>query len=514
MAGFTGKLVKNTVLGILFKILTLLFTFVNRTLFIRVLGEQYLGINGLYSNILSVLSLADLGVNSVLMFFLYEPLAHNDREKLSVLIAYFRKVYYIIAGLIFIVGACLIPFLPFLVNGSNLSNTQLVLYYVLFLVNTCCSYLAVYKSTMLIADQAAYIVNTVNFLFAIVQSLLQILALYITQNYIFYLFVTIFCTLCNNVTLTIISGKKYPFLKHVPKNKNVGDLRGRLLRNIKNVFLYRIGATIMNSTDNILISVLIGTTVVGIYSNYILIITNLTSLLSFFSQAIMTAMGNFGVDADLKKRELVFRSSMLIYAGIASFSTGCIVSMMQDFMTFWLRDERFLLSGAFVWVLAVKLFIDIITSPNWTFRESAGLFREVRTIMLIAAIINLILSVVLAIPFGLSGIIIATSLSKIVTLFWYEPRTFYRKVFCKPLTRYWKYEIKLILICWLGILLSFGISTFVSQSLLGMFVKIIIAACSTGLLFTAFLKNTPEFKFCYSKLSLAVIPKVRNRWTR
>ena len=132
MSGFTGKLVKNTALGILFKILTIAFTFINRTLFIRVLGEQYLGINGLYSNILSVLSLADLGVNSVLMFFLYEPLAHKDEKKLSTLIAYFRKVYYVIAGSVFAVGICLIPFLPYLVNGAALSNTELVLYYILF----------------------------------------------------------------------------------------------------------------------------------------------------------------------------------------------------------------------------------------------------------------------------------------------------------------------------------------------------------------------------------------------
>ena len=174
MAGFTGKLVKNTALGILFKILTIAFTFVNRTLFIRVLGEQYLGINGLCSNVLSVLSLADLGVNSVLMFFLYEPLVHRDEKKLSTLIAYFRKVYFAIAGIVLVVGLSLIPFLPYLVKGADLSKTELILYYVLFLINTCCSYLAVYKSTMLIADQSAYIVNTVNFVFTVIQSLLLI----------------------------------------------------------------------------------------------------------------------------------------------------------------------------------------------------------------------------------------------------------------------------------------------------------------------------------------------------
>lgn len=501
MSGFTGKLVKNTALGILFKILTIAFTFINRTLFIRVLGEQYLGINGLYSNILSVLSLADLGVNSVLMFFLYEPLAHKDEKKLSTLIAYFRKVYYVIAGSVFAVGICLIPFLPYLVNGAALSNTELVLYYILFLINTCCSYLAVYKSTMLIADQSAYIVNTVNFVFTVLQSLLQIGVLYVTHNYVFYLLIVIACTLGNNILLTLISGKRYPYLSSIAPDHDVGDLKKKIFSNIKDVFLYRVGGTIMNSTDNILISILIGTTVVGFYSNYALIITNLTALLMFFSQAMMTSMGNFGVDADVDKKELVFRSSMLIYAIIAAFATSCIVTMMNDFMTVWLRDEHYLLSDAFVWVLGFKLFVDIMTSPNWTFRESAGLFKEVRLIMFLAAIINLFLSVVLAKPLGLAGIIVATSLSKIATLVWYEPRTFYRKVFHKPLRRYWEYQGGLIIICSICVVLSAFISKSIQCSFLGMFIKIFISACCTAIVFIISTRNSMEYQFCFSKVS-------------
>lgn len=500
MSGFTEKLVKNTVMGILFKILIIIFTFVNRTLFIKVLGEQYLGINGLYTNILSVLSLADLGVNSVLMFFLYEPLTHKDMKKLSTLIFYFRKIYYIIACVVFIVGICLIPILPLLVNGSNLSNNELILYYILFLVNTCCSYLAVYKSTVLIADQSAYVVNIVNFIFTVIQSLVQIGALYLTKKYTIYLVVAILCTIGNNFLLTIISNKRYPFLNKFAPYNNIMDLKKKIFNNIKDVFFYRIGGTIMNSTDNILISILVGTTVVGIYSNYSLIITNLTSILMFFSQAMMTSMGNFGVDADINKRELVFRSSMLIYAGIVAFATGCIICMMNDFMVIWLKDEHYLLSQGFVWILGIKLFVDIITSPNWTFRESAGLFKEVRAIMFLAAIVNLILSVILAKPFGLGGIIIATSISKLVTLFWYEPRTFYRKIFHKPLKRYWKYQIKLILICMISIALSLLFSKYISCSLFGIFIKIIISAFNTILVFTFAMGRSVEFEFCINKL--------------
>ena len=214
----------------------------------------------------------------------------------------------------------------------------------------------------------------------------------------------------------------------------------------------------------------------------------------------MTSLGNYSVDADVEKKEMVFRSSMLIYAGIAAFSASCIVCMMNDFMTIWLKDEHYLLSDAFVWVLGFKVFIDIITSPNWTFRESTGLFKEVRWIMFLAAVINLILSVVLAKILGLAGIIIATSISKIVTLFWYEPRTFYKKVFHKPLTRYWKYQVELIAVCVISVIVSAEISNTIRCSLAGILAKIVIAGCSTLIMFVTLLGKKREFHFCISKV--------------
>lgn len=509
--GLTGKLFKNTFLGIFFKLLIIAFTFINRTLFIHVLGEQYLGINGLYSNILSVLSLADLGVNSVLMFFLYEPLVHNDERMLSTLISYFRKIYYLIAGVVFGVGICLIPFLPHLVNETFLNGTQLVFYYLLFLLNTSFSYLAVYKSTMLIADQCAYIVNTVNFAFTIIQSLLQIGILYFTDNYSFYLLAIIVCTIANNIVLTFISNRKYPFLNKYSTKNNIDYLKRKIFDSIKNVFLYRVGGTIMNSTDNILISILLGTTIVGYYSNYVLIISSLTTLLMFFSQAMMTSMGNFSVDANSIKKETIFRSSMLIYAFIAAFATSCILCMMNDFMIVWLKNEQYILSNVFVWVLGFKLFVDIITSPNWTFRESVGLFKEVRYIMFLAAILNILLSVILSKPFGLSGIILATSISKIATLFWYEPRIFYKKVFNKSLSTYWHYNFKLIIVSFICIGISYFISMFIPLTLFGMIIKIIIAALSTLSIFILTLRKSKEFKFCIIKITglLKTITKLK-----
>lgn len=495
----TGKVIKNAGIGIVFNFLTIALAFVNRTIFIKVLGAQYLGVSGLYSNILSVLSLADLGFNSVLMFFLYEPLVKKDEARLSTLIAYFRRIYHLVAGVVFFIGIGLIPFLPMLVKGGNLSNKELLQYYLLFLVNTSCSYLAVYKSTMLIADQSAYVVNTVKFGVAVAQSVSQIVILYFVHSYTLYLIAVISCTIGNNIFLTYITDKRYRFLRRIKPDQDVGDLKTKILVNIKNAFLYRVGGTIMNSTDNILISVIVSTTAVGYYSNYVLITANIILLINLFSQAMMTAMGNFAVQAKPEKKELVFRSTMLIYAAIAAFVGGCIVCMMNDFMMFWLRDPQYVLGQRFTYILAFKLYVDVVTSPNWMFREASGLFREARNIMLWAAIVNILLSIILGQCFGMAGIIFATSISKICTLFWYEPKVFYGKIFHKPISQYWKYHILLTAVALISIAVSCVINNHFGSGVSEMIIKVLVCGLITLLSFFVLTRKSKEYQYLITR---------------
>lgn len=494
----TKKIARNAGISLFCKFLAMGFAFVDRFLFVKILGEQYLGINGLYTNVLSVLSLADLGINTVFLYFLYEPLVNKDEQKLSALITFFRKVYWLVAGAILGVGLSLVPFLHFLVNGVDLTTKELIGYYLLFLINTACSYLAVYKSTILVADQAGYITNTINLIVNISKSLLQIAILYFTHSYVLYLVSVIVCTLLNNLCLTIISGKRYPFIKTVNFDGDVKQLKYKIFSNIKDVFLYRIGATIINSTDNILISVLVGTAAVGYYSNYSMITRNLTMILMIFSQAVMTALGNFAVKAEKEKKELVFRTVMLLYSAVGAFIMACLVSMMNDFIMFWIRDEHYVLSSLFVWCLSFKIFIDVITSPNWMLREAVGLFKEVRIIMLMAAVANLVISIALGEVFAVEGIILATVIAKLITLFWYEPRTFYRKVFFKPISRYWKYQIFMLSICAISISGSFFANKFFGSSLVEMCAKIAVCAVVTAGVFFIFSFKSNEFKFVKS----------------
>lgn len=498
------KITRNAGISLVCKFLTMGLAFVDRYLFIKILGEQYLGINGLYTNILSVLSLADLGINTVFIYFLYEPLVNKDELRLSALITFFRKVYRIVAGAIFLVGLSLVPFLHLLVNGVDLSTKELIGYYMLFLINTACSYLAVYKSTILVADQAGYVANTINLIINVSKCVLQIAILYFTGSYILYLASVIVCTLVNNLCLTVISEKRYSFLKPVKLEEDVNkQLRIKMFSNIRDVFLYRVGATVINSTDNILISVIVGTAAVGYYSNYSMITKNLTMILMIFSQAVMTGLGNFAVNAGKEQKELVFRAVMLLYSAIGTFVMACLVSMMNDFMQFWIRDQNYVLPLFFVWCLSFKVFIDIITSPNWMLREAIGLFKEVRIVMLIAALLNLGVSIVLGEIWAVAGIILATAIAKLMTLFWYEPRTFYTKVFKKPVRLYWSYQSFLLFVCAVSILASFALNNFIGESLIepiGMIIKITICGIITMGMFILFSFKREEFKLIVSKI--------------
>lgn len=498
------KVTRNAGVSIFCKFLTMGFAFIDRFLFIKILGEQYLGINGLYSNILTVLSLADLGINTVFLCFLYEPLVNKDELRLSVLITFFKKAYRLVAGAIFLVGLSLVPFLHLLVNGVDLSTIELVGYYILFLINTSCSYLAVYKSTILVADQAGYITSTIHVVTNISKSILQIAILYFTHSYVLYLVALIVCTLLNNLCLTVISGKRYPFLKNVKLEEDINkQLKFKIFNNVKDVFLYRIGATIINSTDNILISVIVGTAAVGYYSNYSMITINLMSILMIFSQAVMTAWGNFAVNAEKERKELIFRTVMLLYSAIGAFVVGCLVSMMNDFIIFWIRDGQYVLSSFFVWSLSFNIFIAIITSPNWMVRDTTGLFEEARWIVLIAAVINLVLSVILGEILAVEGIILATAIAKLLTIFWYEPKILYKRVFMKPLGLYWSYQTFLICVCVASILASFSLNNFIGESLIepiGMIVKITICGIVTIGMFVVFSFKSAEFKLIVSKM--------------
>lgn len=264
------KSIKNVTTGLVGQVLTLVLSFVVRTVFIQQLGVTYLGVSGLFGNILSILSFAELGFGQAIVFSLYKPIANNNVEKIKSLMYIFRTVYIWMFAVVMVLGLSLTPFLDFFVDDINaVPNLRLI--YVMYVISSASTYLFAYKNTYLIATQNSYVSTIIGYFFSISLAVFQILVLVFTQNFIIYLGLQVTSGILQNVVVAWRTNCKYPFLKE----KNIKPLsieeKSQIKKNVKALAIYKIGTLSLNSTDNIIMSKFVGLLSVGLYSNYYLL---------------------------------------------------------------------------------------------------------------------------------------------------------------------------------------------------------------------------------------------------
>lgn len=500
--------VKNATVTVLCQIVSLVFSFVTRTIFIGSLGTDYLGINGLYSNILTVLSMADLGIGSAIAFAMYKPVRNKDEREISKLMNFYKRLYNFIALGVAAVGLCIVPFLDKLVKTDRtIDNRQLIIYYLLFLANSVISYLFAYKATMLYADQNTYIVRIFNTLFIVVANIGELVALKLTGNYIAYLSVQLICTFLNNIIIAIIVDKKYSFIKKY-SDKLEKEKKNSIFSNVKCMFFYKIGGVIVNNTDNILISSIISTTITGFYSNYTLIVNAVLQFADYILSSIVGSIGNLNADDNRKQSEKVFDSLTLMNFWIFGFSSAMLFALIDDFIILWLHNENFLLGTATLIAIVGNLFFTGIMRSMASFRETTGIFRQTRYIFAFTSVLNIALSVILGKAVGLCGILFATLISKALTCFWYEPYILY-KYFFKASSL--KYFIRQFLFIFSEIAVC-AVIYFVKQILpplsIGTFLlEAVIAAAVFNIFFFAEFGFSKEFKFIIKKIKFLISHK-------
>ncbi|MBW3110292.1 polysaccharide biosynthesis C-terminal domain-containing protein [Bacillus sp. MCCB 382] len=445
----TANSLRNVILGLGSQILILLSTFISRTVFIAILGAEYLGVNGLYNSIILVLSLAELGVANVMIFSLYKPVAKNDEVTISALLKFYRGLYIKISFAILIIGLGIVPFLNLIINSELFLYRELVIYYLLFLLNSVVSYLFAYKIALINADQKNYIITSVKTLTFLIRDIAQIIILITIKSYYIFLILLVISTILNNIILSKIADKHYPFINKFKfvtndKNEEISKLKIEIKEKIKSTFLYKIGVVIMNNTDNILISIIVGTIFVGYYSNYGLIISAITTFITIFIQAIYSSIGNLNASSNTLNSYHFFNVLVLFFHWLSAFISACFLLVFNDFITIWIGNE-YLLGFTIVFAITFNFYIQNIINPVWIYRETMGLFNEIKYLMLYASLINLLLSVFLGMRWGIEGIIISTALARIFTTVWYEPKLLYKVKFNKPITNYWKMQSKHIL---------------------------------------------------------------------
>ena len=492
------NLILNIVFGYVAQVGILILSFVGRKIFLSFLSVDYLGINGLYSNILTVLSLAELGLDTAVLYSLYKPVANNDTALINSLLKYFKKIYFILAIGIFAVGIVLIPFLKLIIK-SNLNDMDVIAFYLLFLVNTVASYFVAHKVAFLSACQEQRIQKLVTLSSNFILQVMYIIVLVLWKNYYVYVLAMVVTTIINNLILNFICNKIHPTLKE--KTDPVRFEIAPIKRRIYATFVYKIGAVAINNTDNILISVLVSTAAVGFYSNYYALINAFQGFIAIISTSLISGIGNLSTQDNGKRQYEIFNIALLFYHFVAALGLVGFSLIFNDVITIWLGAE-FLFDNETVFIIAFNFYITTAVTPIWMYREANGLFEQVRYLMLIRATINIVLSIILGKFFGTFGILLATAISLFLTSFWREPIILFRNVFKIPVIEYWKRQIKYFLTTLIGLVLSFLFIRNIPFGLAATCIKVGVIVGVVSVLFLFSLHKEQEFKTIFNHLKL------------
>ncbi len=419
---------KNMVFGYAYHATAIILNFVARTVFISALGKEYLGLNTLFTDVLSLLSMADLGFNLAMSYSFYKPLADNDVEKIRSLILYFKRVYNLIAVIVTGLGLACVPFLKVIVKTEQ-EIPLLHVYYLFALANVVITYLFTYKNTLLVADQKDYMVSKVKIVCSFTGTLLKIAVLIIWKNYILYLLVSFLQGLFVNYYASKKAEKEFPYIRNLSDAIELDkDDKNGIMSTVKSVMLYKLSMLLFNYTDNILISMLVGTAVVGVFSNYWMLSTRLILVEQIVFSAMIASVGNVIAKENESKRLEVFDSMQSlsnIFCGIITCVYGLVA---DDMIRVWLGEE-YQISIIVVMAIALNGYFTCILHPMAIFREATGIYNKIKYVTLGGAILNIVLSVALGIKLGLVGIIIASILSRMASYFWYEPIVIFRYFF-------------------------------------------------------------------------------------
>ena len=472
---------KNILAGCITQMIMELLSFLGRTVFVQYLDISYLGINGLYGNILSVLALAELGLGNVTQFFLYKPVAEDDQEKISRLVRYFQKLYLMIAGAIIAIGLSLIPALKYIVN-CDLPEDELIIYYVLFLVNSTISYFSAHKSALLLAYQDNRLQKYITVATSLLMQLLHIAVLALWHNYTVYLCTTTFTACLQVVLVNSISSRKYPLKKLSSAAKVSKEEKKYLAHNVKATFIYKIGGTIISNTDNILISVLVSTAAVGLYSNYFIVVMAIQGLLGIITTSLVPGIGNLSVSRNKKRMMEVLDAMLLVYHWVAAFGAISFYFLFDDLIPVWI-GERFLLDHFTVFAIVLNFYIGTAICPVWMFREANGIFDKVKYLQLITAGVNIILSVIMGYLWGMAGILLATSGARLLTQIWYEPQILFGSVFQNSQRPYWKKQLWYVVLTLIASIICWGINCLLPHGFFSMILKGILFCIVCGSVF-------------------------------
>ena len=413
----TEMAAKNVIWGYSNTLITTALKFICRWAFINTIGATFLGINGLYSSILGVLSLTELGIGTAMNYSLYKPVAENDVEKIKSLMTFYKNAYRYVATIITILGLSLTPFLPHLIKGAD-GVDHLTLYYLLFLFNTVSSYLVSYKYSLAGADQKYYIVTNINTVATILMNIAQIIVLFVFKSFLLYLIIQIVFLLFGKAYASFYLDRLYPYLNEGNAQPLDDNTKSTLFRNVRALIVHNLGDVAVNQTDNIIID----------------------SFLGILFGNIIGSLGNLVATSDKKKQLEVFRIYDFVSFWIFGFAAIAYTALIQPFSEL-MWGEEYVVKGAAVFLIILNTYIVGQRVPLANMKIAAGVFQEDKLLPALQAVVNLAVSIVLAYKIGLVGVYVGTIVSGLVPTI-IRPVIVYRKLFDQCVLEYFKIYIK------------------------------------------------------------------------
>ena len=504
------KSMRNMLISILANVIVAMVGFITQKIFIGTLGDEFLGVNGLFSNIISMLAIAELGVGTAIVYNMYKPIANQDDETIKSLLRFYKRCYQVIAIIVLLIGLLIIPFLPFIVGEVTISD-NLICIYSLFLIDVVLSYLLIYKRSILDANQGNYICQLIHVIYVIVLNAVQIALLLVFKNYYYYLGSKVLFRLLENYTISKFVDLKYPFVKDrnvLPLN---GDIKKDIICKVKAIVFHKIGGFAILGSDNILISMLINVTSVGYYSNYKMIIGAVQNLFLQAFTSLNASVGNLLV-TDKEKSYEIYKKLEFLNFGLSTFTSSCLLIIMECFIEIWL-GPKYILSSFVLIMLVANYYLQTMRAAMGTFKEAAGIFYEDRFIPFVELICNIIFSILFSGIFGLAGIFMGTVISNFVLHFYSFPKYCYKNIFAMPIRRYFqlifKYFASSILICgiaWEGWKYC---AQHIYSVYLQFFISTIYAMIIPKLILFVIFRKTEEFKF-YKSFICNIVGKLKN----
>lgn len=416
---------KSAITAIFANVIKILIGFFSQRVFVFTLGTEFLGLNGLFNNIITMLAMAEMGIGSAIIFNLYEPIAADDKIKIKQLMDFYQKAYNVIGIIILIIGICLTPILPYFVGEDKING--LTIFFLLFLMDTVLSYRVAYKSSLINAYQKNYIINLIHILYLLFMNILQIAFLLLTKAYIIYLLLRLIARLLENGLINKYFRKNYNYLDCVPSTILDETLKEDITTRVKAMMLHKMATFCVAGTDNLIISKFLGLTMVGLYSNYSMIFSSVRTLLEQMFNSVISSIGNLLTEKNKDKSYMIYERVLFLDYWITCFCAITLFFLIKPFVSLWLGNA-FVLDSKIVFVLVLVFYSQCMRSAPSIFKSAGGMFVEDKLVPVIESLLNLVFSIFLVKRVGLIGVFIGTLISSMILHLYSYPQFVYKKI--------------------------------------------------------------------------------------